>query len=262
MIIFPAIDLRGGKCVRLYQGDYAQQTVYGEDPVAMARHWVELGAEFLHVVDLDGARAGKPAQAELVRAIAAAARVPVQVGGGIRERETVAEYLKGGIERVIIGTRGLENPAWLAAMCAEFPGRIVCGVDARDGHIRLRGWEEDSGADVLELVRTRLNGMGLRALVFTDIGADGTLAGPNLERTRALCEISDAPVIASGGVGTIDHVRAVAALPVEGLIVGRALYAGTVELADALRVAREGAAAGARTPTVPSEISNQKSAMT
>jgi len=238
MIILPAVDMRGGRCVRLFQGDYGRETVYGESPVQMAERWAGMGAEFLHLVDLDGARAGAPTQKDLVKEIARAVSIPVEIGGGIRERETITEYVESGIERVIVGTRALEDPDWLAAMCAEFPGRIVCGVDARDGKVAVRGWESDSGVEALAFVEKRLNGAGLRAVIFTDIATDGTLAGPSLESTRAFCECSDAPVIASGGIGSIEHVAAVAALPVEGVIIGRAIYVGDVDLPEAIRVGR------------------------
>lgn len=240
MIILPAVDMRGGRCVRLLRGDYDRETIYGESPVEMARRWVGMGAEFLHLVDLDGARDGAPTQKDLVKEIARAVNIPVEIGGGIRERETIAEYVESGIKRVIVGTRALEDPDWLAAMCAEFPRRIVCGVDARDGKVAVRGWQSESDVEALAFVEERLNGVGLRAVIFTDIATDGTLAGPNIESTRALCECSDTPVIASGGIGSIEHVAAVAALPVAGVIIGRALYTGDVDLPEAIRAGRGG----------------------
>jgi len=239
MIILPAIDIRGGRCVRLFRGDYARETVYGDDPVAMAQHWVTLGARFLHVVDLDGARAGQPVHADIIARIAQTAGVPIEVGGGLRKREAIAAFLASGVERVIVGTRALEDPDWLAEMCAAFPGRIVCAVDARRGKIAVHGWEAETTSELLDFIASRLNGIGLRAILFTDITSDGTLAGPDIEAIRAVCAASEAPVIAAGGIGAIEHVRAVAALPVEGLVIGRALYAGTVDLRQALLVADE-----------------------
>ncbi len=238
MIILPAVDMRDGRCVRLLRGDYDRETIYGDSPGEMARRWVDMGAEYLHLVDLDGARDGAATQKDLVKEIARAVSIPVEIGGGIRERETIAEYVESGVERVIVGTRALEDPDWLATMCAEFPGRIVCGVDARDGKVAVRGWQSDSDVEALAFVEQRLNGIGLRAVIFTDIATDGTLAGPNIESTRAFCECSDAPVIASGGIGSIEHVSAVAALPVEGVIIGRALYTGDVDLPEAIGVGR------------------------
>jgi phosphoribosylformimino-5-aminoimidazole carboxamide ribotide isomerase len=237
MIILPAIDIRGGKCVRLMQGDYSQETVYGESPVAMAQHWVSLGAQFLHLVDLDGARAGSPVNGELIAEIAKTVDVPVEVGGGIRDEAAIEYYLSRGVARVILGTRALEDPVWLQKECDKHAGRIVCGIDARDSKIAVRGWEQESDVVAVDFIERLLNPLrGLRAIIFTDIATDGTLAGPNIDATRAVCERTHIPVIASGGIGTIQHVRAVATLPVEGLIIGRALYAGTVTLEEALKI--------------------------
>lgn len=237
MLVIPAIDIRRGRCVRLRQGRAEQETVYGDDPVALAVRWRDEGARFLHVVDLDGAFEGRPVHLHLVREIVRA--VPecgVEVGGGLRDDAAVAGCLDAGVSRVIVGTRALQDPDWLRRLCEEHPGRICAGVDAEGGRVAVKGWREQSRTTALDLA-TRLRGIGLRAIIYTDISRDGTLEGPNLEATRAFALAADAPVIASGGIGTLEHVRAVARLPVEGLIIGRALYSGDVRLADALRAA-------------------------
>jgi phosphoribosylformimino-5-aminoimidazole carboxamide ribotide isomerase len=243
MIVYPAIDLRGGRCVRLTQGDFARETVYGDDPVGVARRWEVLGARWIHVVDLDGARAGRPVQAPLVAAICAAVRIPVQVGGGMRDAAAIETALEGGVARVVLGTIAVREPARGAALCRAFPGRVAIGIDARDGVARVAGWLEGGGVAAPALAETAA-GWGAAAIVYTDIGRDGTQEGPDLEGTRAVARAAGIPVIASGGVGTLEHVRAVAALAddgVTGVIVGRALYSGAVDLRDAL-----GAARGAR----------------
>jgi len=223
--------------VRLVQGRADRETVFGEDPLRTARMWAEGGAEMLHVVDLDGAFGGKPAHRDVILRMARALDIPLQVGGGIRDDETVAAYLEGGVERVIIGTRALRDPDWLAALCARHPGRICAGVDAKRGRVAVSGWVEESETAALDLA-ARLKGMGLRAVVYTDVSRDGTLEGPNLEATRAFAGACDAPVLASGGIGSLDDVRAVATLPVEGMIIGRALYTGAVTLSEAVAAAR------------------------
>jgi phosphoribosylformimino-5-aminoimidazole carboxamide ribotide isomerase len=234
--VFPAIDLRGGRCVRLTQGAFDQETVYGDDPVAMARRWEAAGARWLHVVDLDGARAGAPVQAAIVAAICAAVRIPVQVGGGLRNEAAVAAALDGGAARVVVGTAAVADPALCAALCRTHPGRVVVGLDARDGVVRVAGWTEGGGVTATELAEL-VGARGAAAIVYTDIARDGMQVGPDLEGTRAVARAAGVPVIASGGVGTVDHVRAVAALAAEGVagvIVGRALYTGAVRLEDAL----------------------------
>lgn len=237
LTIFPAIDLRDGRCVRLVEGDFARETVFGEDPVAMARRWVAAGARWLHVVDLDGARAGAPVQAPLVARICAAAGVPVQVGGGLRDEAAVRTILDAGAARAILGTVAVRDPALCARLCRTFAGRVAVGIDARDGLVRVAGWEEGSSVRAVELART-VAASGAAAIVYTDVARDGTERGPNLEDTRAVARAAGIPVIASGGVGTVADVEAVARLAPEGVagvIVGRALYTGRVVLADALR---------------------------
>ena len=237
MLIIPAIDLRRGKCVRLLRGEPDKETVYFDNPGDVARHWEQLGAAFLHVVDLDGAFEGRPAQMELVKRIAQSVAVPVEIGGGIRDWDTVNAYLQTGLNRVILGTKALQSVEWLAELCRAYPGRIVAGVDATGGMVAVKGWLEVSEITTLDLA-AKLRGIGLRAAIFTDISRDGTLEGPNLEATREFAERIEAPVIASGGIGNLDHVRALARLPIEGMIIGRALYSNAVSLPDAIAAAR------------------------
>jgi phosphoribosylformimino-5-aminoimidazole carboxamide ribotide isomerase len=240
MTIYPAIDLRGGRCVRLMQGAFDRETVYGDDPVAVARRWEGEGATWLHVVDLDGARAGTPVQQDVVRAICAAVRIPVQTGGGLRDRAAVAGAFAAGAARVVLGTAALRDESLARALCGEHPGRIAFGLDARDGRLRTVGWTEESGMGAVEAA-ARLAAFGPAALIYTDIERDGTERGPDLDGTAAVARAAGVPVIASGGVGSVADVRALAALAapgVAGVIVGRALYTGGVTLADVLAAAR------------------------
>jgi phosphoribosylformimino-5-aminoimidazole carboxamide ribotide isomerase len=235
MLLIPAIDLKDGKCVRLKQGRMADVTVFSDDPVAMARHWAEQGCRRLHLVDLDGAFAGEPRNRALIdRMTAAVPGVPVQVGGGIRSEATIEAYLAAGIEQVIVGTRAIEEPAFLERICAQFPGRIILGLDARSGQLATAGWDATSERSALEFARWA-GGLGVFAIVYTDIDRDGMLSGVNVAATVALAEAAQVPVIASGGVATLDDVRAlkVAAAersaPLLGAITGRAIYAGTLD---------------------------------
>jgi phosphoribosylformimino-5-aminoimidazole carboxamide ribotide isomerase len=242
MTIYPAIDLRGGRCVRLMQGAFDRETVYGDDPIAVARRWEEEGAAWLHVVDLDGARAGRPVQQDIVRAICAAVRIPVQTGGGLRDRAAVEGALAAGAVRVVLGTAALRDEPLARELCAAHPGRIAFGLDARGGRLRTVGWTEESGVGAVEAA-ARLGAFGAAALIYTDIERDGTERGPDLAGTAAVARAAGVPVIASGGVGSLADVRALAALAgpgVEGVIVGRALYTGAVTLAAALAAARGG----------------------
>ena len=239
MIVYPAIDLRGGRCVRLVEGDFARETVYGDDPVAVARRWMAAGAQWIHVVDLDGARAGAPVQAELVGAICRAVAIPVQMGGGLRDEAAVRRVLDAGVARAILGTVAVRDPALCERLCKAFPGRIAVGIDARDGVARVAGWEEGSSVRATDLAAT-VAARGAAAIVYTDIGRDGTERGPNVDETCAVARAAGIPVIASGGVGALEHVQAVArraADGIDGVIVGRALYTGAVRLEDALEVA-------------------------
>jgi phosphoribosylformimino-5-aminoimidazole carboxamide ribotide isomerase len=238
VLIYPAIDLRGGQCVRLEQGDYAQETVFGADPAAMARRWVEQGAAFLHLVDLDGARAGHPVNTASVRALVAAAGVPCQLGGGLRTEAHLAEALGLGVARVILGTRALEDPDWCAAMCRRFPGRIALGIDARNGRVATDGWLRESDTLAVDLA-LRATGWGVAAIIYTDIHRDGMLKGANVEATAELARaVPGVPIIASGGVTSLDDVARLARAGLAGCIVGRALYEGRIDLPAAIEVAR------------------------
>ncbi len=237
MQVIPAIDLLDGHCVRLHQGDYDQVTRFSNDPVAQALSWQQQGAQRLHLVDLDGARSGRPVNDRVVKAITAALAIPVQLGGGVRTSDRAEELLAAGLDRVILGTVALEQPELVEALAARHPGRIVVGIDARDGKVATRGWIEASSTEATELAR-RFSASPLAALICTDIATDGTLAGPNLGFLRAMAEASSVPVIASGGIGSLEHLLSllsIAPLGVEGVIVGRALYDGRVELAEALQ---------------------------
>ncbi len=238
MELWPAIDLRGGKCVRLRQGDYGQETVFGDDPVAMARDFVAAGARRLHIVDLDGARDGVPTQAGLVARMVTAAGVPCQLGGGIRSRDAVAAYLDAGVARVVVGSLAIERPELLEAVATEFPDRIVLGLDARDGRVAVRGWLETSAVTAVDVARRHAE-LPLAAVVYTDIARDGMLNGPNLRALADLMAAVALPVVASGGVANAADIRRVAEAGAKGCIVGRALYAGAVTLDEALAAAGE-----------------------
>jgi phosphoribosylformimino-5-aminoimidazole carboxamide ribotide isomerase len=241
--IFPAIDLRGGQCVRLVQGDYARETVFDPDPGAVARRWAEQGASFLHLVDLDGARLGRPVNADGVRAAVRAGGLPCQLGGGIRTEDDLRTALDWGVTRVIVGTRAVRDPEWLAAVCKRFPGRVAVGIDARDGRVQTDGWL--AGSDVLaaDLARS-CSTWGVCAIIYTDVSRDGTLTGPNVEATAELARaVPDVPVIASGGVGGLDDVARLARAGIPGCIIGRALYDGRFSLAEAIERARQEAGA-------------------
>ncbi len=238
MQIIPAIDLRGGRCVRLRQGDYSHETIFGDDPAAMAERWVSHGAARLHVVDLDGARAGRPANLDSVRAIVGrvGAAVPCQFGGGVRSNEIVAEVLAAGVERVVVGTKALAEPDWFGSLCREFPGRVCLGLDARDGHVATDGWTNVSTTLAIALAR-EFDELPLAAIIYTDISRDGMMRGVNLQGVEEMTRAVRTPVIASGGVTTLDDVRELAKLRVAGCIVGRALYEGILTLPEATRAA-------------------------
>ncbi len=245
MELWPAIDLRGGRCVRLVQGDYARETVFGDDPVAVVRRFVAGGARRLHIVDLDGARDGLPAQAGLVARMVAAAGVPCQLGGGIRTLEAARAYIEAGVGRLVVGSVAIESPELLEELAVTFPGRMVLGLDARDGMVAVRGWLETSRQTALDVAR-RHAALPLAGIVYTDIARDGMLSGPNLPALAGMVAGVDLPVIASGGVATAADVRRVAEVKAAGCIVGRAFYEGTLSLADAAEAAGE--AAGPRDP--------------
>ncbi len=237
MQVIPAIDLLDGQCVRLHQGDYGQVTRFNDDPVAQALAWQEQGAERLHLVDLDGARSGEPVNDGVVRAITTALSIPVQLGGGVRTAERAEALLAFGLDRVILGTVAVEHPELVRELAGRHPGRIVVGIDAKDGKVATRGWLEASSVEA-ETLAAGLEGSGVAALITTDIATDGTLAGPNLSFLRRMAQASSIPVIASGGVGDLADLLSLlslAPLGVEGVIVGRALYDGRLDLAEALQ---------------------------
>jgi len=237
MQLWPAIDLRGGKCVRLKQGDYARETVYGEDPAAMARLFVEQGAEYLHLVDLDGAKTGRPENLASVQAILAAVKIPCELGGGVRDEATIAQLLAAGVSRLVIGTKALKEPDWFRAMCRKFPHQLVLGIDARNGMVATEGWLETSQMPATTLAQ-QFENEPVAALVYTDIAKDGMMAGPNLTALQEMQAAVKLPLIASGGVTTADDVRKLAQVQVTGAIIGRALYEGTLTLPQAIVAAR------------------------
>lgn len=235
LIPIPAIDLLGGRCVRLSQGDYAQETVYGDDPVAMALRWQDAGGKRLHVVDLDGAREGSPCNHEVIAAIAMTLTIPVQVGGGIRDAETIEKLLLLGVNRCILGTRAAQDRAWAEEMFRTFGERLILGIDAKDGKVAVKGWQETTELTAVELAMA-LKPAGARRIIYTDISRDGMLTGPNVEATARLAAETGMAVIASGGMSTLDDLRRLAQHPgIEGAIIGRALYTGAIDLAEAVR---------------------------
>ena len=243
MLIIPAIDLKDGQCVRLRQGLMDDSTVFSDEPVAMARRWVEAGCRRLHLVDLNGAFAGEPVNGEVVTAIAAAwPELPIQIGGGIRNLETIEHYVKAGVGYVIIGTKAVKEPAFVAEACAAFPGRIIVGLDAKDGLVATDGWAEVSELRATDLAR-QFESDGVSAIVYTDIARDGMMQGVNVEATLTMARASSIPVIASGGITNLDDIRALKAVASQGIcgaITGRAIYEGTLDVAEAQRLCDEG----------------------
>jgi phosphoribosylformimino-5-aminoimidazole carboxamide ribotide isomerase len=235
--VIPAIDIRGGRCVRLLQGDYDRETTYSADPIGMALKWQEVGAPMLHVVDLDGAKAGRPANADLIAAICASVQVPVEVSGGMRSLANVREAIKRGATRVQLGSAAIHDPALVEAACREHGDAIVVSIDARDGQVMTDGWTAGSGVNAIDLAR-RMVEAGVPRLMYTDIGRDGGLQGPNLDALREIVEAVPVPVIASGGITTIDQLESVIATGAEGAIIGKALYEGQLDLREALVAAR------------------------
>ena len=239
MLIIPAIDIKDGRCVRLYQGDMDRETVYYQQPLDAARHLAAEGARMIHVVDLNGAVEGHPVHLAELAAICAESGVAVEVGGGLRSLEAVEDAMDAGVERVVIGTKAYEDQDFLQAACRRFPGRVVVGIDARDGKVAVRGWRDDTAMDALELAR-RCEQDGAARIIYTDISRDGTGSGVNAEQTAQVARAVGIPVIASGGVGSLDDIRALAGFAgdgIEGVIVGRALYNGAFSLADAMTAA-------------------------
>lgn len=233
MEVIPAIDLRKGKCVRLYQGDYDKETVFSDDPVSTALRWQSEGAVRLHVVDLDGAAVGQPGNLDAIGRILEAVELPVQVGGGIRDLKTVEQLLAMGVGRVVMGTLAVENPDVAAQACAEFGEQVVIGIDARDGLVATRGWLEESTVMATDLA-ARMVGLGARRIIYTDISRDGTLTSPNFEGVADLVSRVSAPIVAAGGISSVEHLSKLAALGAEGAIVGLAIYTGDLKLADAI----------------------------
>lgn len=242
MEVIPAIDLLDGKCVRLYQGDYNQAAIFNDNPVEVARQWQAEGATRLHVVDLDGAKAGKSVNLAVIEAIAKAIDIPVQVGGGLRDRTGVSRLLDTGVQRAILGTIAVENPELVTQLCSEFPNQIVVGIDARNGKVATRGWLETSEVNAIDLAQ-QMTKQGVAAIIYTDIHRDGTLSGPNIETLRELAESITIPVIASGGVSSLTDLFSLLSLEsvgVTGAIVGKAIYTGDLSLKEAVRAVGDG----------------------
>jgi len=240
MLLIPAIDLKDGKCVRLRQGRMEDSTIFSDDPVAMAERWVRAGARRLHVVDLNGAFAGQPVNAQVIRRIAQTfPDLPIQVGGGIRDEQAIDAYLDAGVQFVIIGTKAVQEPHFINDLCLEYPGHIIVGLDAKDGRVAVNGWSKLSKHNVIDLAQV-FERYGVEAIVYTDISRDGMMQGVNVDATVRLAQAIGIPVIASGGVSTLDDVRALCAVEQEGImgaIIGRALYEGGIDLAAAQQLA-------------------------
>ena len=240
MIVIPAIDLKDGKCVRLSQGRMDRETIYSEDPVQMAKHWEAKGAERLHVVDLNGAVTGKPFHRALIKQMMESVHIPIEVGGGIRELDTIKDYCSSGAKWVVLGTAALKNPQLLEGACASFPGQIILAIDAQGGRVAIQGWAEILSSEVKDLVR-QFAGADLSAVIFTDIERDGMGTGLNWESTRALAKVSPWAVIASGGCSRLEEIERLKELEAEGVvgvIVGRALYTGQIDLESAIRIGK------------------------
>lgn len=239
MEVIPAIDLRAGRCVRLYQGDYRRETVYSEDPLDVAAGWMELGATRLHVVDLDGARNGAPANQGIVEGIVSAASVPVQLGGGIRQVGTARAMIALGVDRVVVGTAAVENPGLIKEMCSGLgSGRLVVSVDAREGYVAVKGWTQSSRIVAADLVRCMAE-VGVKRFMYTDIARDGTLSEPNFRAIESLISQTGSQVMAAGGVSSVQHILRLADLGVEAVVIGKALYTGDIDLGVALEAVRQ-----------------------
>ncbi len=237
MYIIPAIDLMDGKCARLIQGDYHRRIIYKHDPVKQARHFITAGAHWLHIVDLDGAKVGRPVNTETISAIAAPGQLKIEVGGGIRDENSIQQLLALPIERVIIATKAISDFEWFSEMARKFAGRLVLGLDGRGSKIATHGWTKDNPQQLLDFA-ARAAKLPIAAIIYTDINKDGMMAGPNLERTKTLAEAVDIPVVAAGGVTETADIKKLAALGIEAAIIGRALYEGTLRLADAIKAAK------------------------
>ncbi len=235
MEVIPAIDLKGGKCVRLYQGDYRQETVFSEEPIDIARRWQSLGARWLHIVDLDGAAKGELCHISLIKEIARSVPIPLQLGGGLRRIEAIAQALELGVARAILGTAAIEDHALIQEACNRFGNRIIVSIDARDGYVATHGWQERTEVTAIELVQ-RMASIGVERFIYTDITRDGTLTEPNFDAIAELVAKTSLPIIAAGGIASLEHIKKLAQLGVEGAIVGRAIYTGDIDLKQALEV--------------------------
>ena len=233
MEIIPAIDIRGGKCVRLYQGDYGQQTTFADNPVEVALQWKSQGARWLHVVDLDGAAVGEPRNAAVVKRIIGRSALLVELGGGIRKEEVAEELLHSGVSRIVLGTAAIEKPELVEKLNRRFGQAVVVGLDARDGKIAIHGWRKDTVFDVLDLAREMMR-IGVKRFIYTDVRRDGTLTEPNFDAIGKLMDRLDVPVVASGGVARLEHLQRLGELGVEGAIIGKALYTGDINLREAI----------------------------
>ena len=237
MRLYPAIDMINGQCVRLVQGDYSQKVTFSKDPLAVALRWQEQGGEFIHLVDLDGARSGDMPNFDTVCRIAQELQIPVEIGGGIRDMHAVAKYLEHGVNRVILGTAAIKNPGFVKEAVREYGHRIVVGVDAKDGMVAVSGWEEMSQVSALSLAK-RMEEIGVCTLIYTDIATDGMLKGPNLSAMKEMAEYVSIDVVASGGVSSLEDLEQLKRTGVEGAIVGKALYTGHIQLADAVAICK------------------------
>ena len=235
MEVIPAIDLKSGKCVRLYQGDYRKETVFSEEPLQIALHWQSLGAKRLHIVDLDGAARGEICHASLITDIAQAIHIPIQLGGGIRRIESIAQALELGAARAILGTAAIEDHALVQEACRMFVDRIIISIDARDGYVEIHGWQKRTQVTAIELV-DKMQSLGVKRLIYTDITRDGTLTEPNFSAVTELMDKTNLPIIVAGGISSLEHLKRLIDIGVEGAIVGRALYTGDIDLGEALAV--------------------------
>ena len=241
MIIYPAIDIRGGRCVRLTEGRFDAETVFADDPAQMALKWAGLGAEFLHLVDLDGALAGEGKNVPVIERILKSVNIPVQLGGGIRNLETIEKLLDLGVTRLILGSAAVKNPELVQEACKKYPGHIAVGIDAKNGEVAIEGWGQGSGVAATELAK-KMASFGVETIIYTDISRDGMLSGVNVEATAALARACGVPIIASGGVASFEDIRRVKAVEadgVQGCIIGKAIYTGAVDLREALALAKE-----------------------
>ena len=241
MIIYPAIDIRGGRCVRLTEGRFDAETVFADEPAERALKWAGLGAEFLHLVDLDGALAGEGKNVPVIQRILKSVSIPVQLGGGIRNLETIEKLLELGVTRLILGSAAVKNPELVAEACKKYPGHIAVGIDAKNGEVAIEGWGQGSGVAATELAK-KMASFGVETIIYTDISRDGMLSGVNVEATAALARACGVPIIASGGVASLDDIRRVKAVEgdgVQGCIIGKAIYTGAVDLKEALALAKE-----------------------